>query len=58
MTTAEARAVGYAIGTLEHLSTMALTQPDPHDRDLQIEFSTNAIERLRKATEPGQGHHQ
>ena len=55
MTTPEVevqRAICYAIGTLEHLSTMALTQPDPHERDMQIELTANAIGRLQKATEP------
>ena len=53
MTTPEVevqRAICYAIGTLEHLSTMALTQPDPHERDMQIELTANAIERLWIAT--------
>jgi hypothetical protein len=31
---------------------MALTQPDPHERDMQIELTANAIGRLQKATEP------
>jgi len=48
------RAIGYAIGTLEHLSTLALSQPDPHERDMQLELTANAIQRLSKATEPGQ----